>query len=137
MSSRESVLPESSDGDFSVEVWRRLVTSLRAAEPTFDRLAAQGGLRLLSSARWPELRLQRRVRWTTRELRLTMMPGHANREYGSPVWAIEYVEYPRFAWLRFGESRVDRFAELSDDDLRAGLHLEELVQTGLHRLNVP
>jgi hypothetical protein len=66
-----------------------------------------------------------------------MMPGHANREYGSPVWAIEYVEYPRFAWLPIGESRVDRFAELSDDDLRAGLHLEELVRTGLQRLNVP
>jgi hypothetical protein len=131
MSSRQSVIPDSSDGDFAVEIWRTLVASLRAAEPMFERIAAQNELRLLSSARWPELRLQRRELWTTRELRLTMIPEHADLQSSSPAWAIQVVQYPRFSWLPFGVTSVDRIAQLSDEDLRSEPHLKSLMAKAL------
>jgi hypothetical protein len=133
MSSGDTIIPISSEGDFSNEDWRDLTDTLRLAEPTFQRIAAELNLHLLSSARWPELRLRRRTWWTVTELRLSLQPSHAKNQQRGSQWAINLVRYPRFAWLPCGASCVERIEVLSKDDLNLGVRLQDCMQGAVRR----
>jgi len=117
---QDSVIPSAPDGDFSLDDWRQLRETLRAAEPAFRKVAAEFNLGLLSNARWPELRLQRHRGWTTDELRLTLQPGPLPVPRSESRWAINFVRYPRFAWLPVGGSSVETIKVLATGDLHSG-----------------
>lgn len=134
MNSSISVIPRTSDGDFSVEAWRELRDTLLVAEPMFRDIAARLKLRLLSSARWPELRLQRRAGLTTTELRLALNPCPAGKLQNEAQWVINLVRYPRFAWLPVGGSSVETIKLLSTNELRSGELLLSHVQGVIGRL---
>lgn len=134
MDSSSSVIPSTPEGDFSVESWRELRDTLLVAEPTFRGIAARLKLRLLSSARWPELRLQRHVGLTTAELRLALDPGSTGNPYSEPKWVINLVRYPRFAWIPVGVSSAETIKVLSMDELRSEELLMRQVQGVIGRL---
>lgn len=130
-------MPDDSAGDIAPDVWRRLADSLRITESLFDTTAKSGGLRLLSNSRWPQLRLQGRSLLLRRELRLSLLPetsAGAGMEY---EWTIDLVQYPRFAWLPFGDSFADRIGNLTDDELRDGRRLAALLDEGVARMLSP
>ena len=133
MSNGDTVIPATPEGDFSIEDWRHVVNALRLAEPTFRRLAAELGVDLLSSARWPELRLRRRGGWTVTELRLSLHPDHAKSKTGGSRWVFNLVRYPRFPWLPFGASEVESIDLLNEDDLAPGQRLQDCMHGAAHR----
>lgn len=124
--SRDSVIPGVPAGDFSLDDWRELRDVLQVAEPAFRKVAAEFNLRLLSSARWPELRLQRHEGWTTGEMRLALQPGPPEVPRSESRWVINFVRYPRFAWLPIGVSSVEEVKVLSTSDLRSGELLQDI-----------
>ncbi len=132
---KASIVPESSDGDFAVGTWQRLAASLRSAEPSFAAAASQARLRLLSSARWPMLRLKRTTLWVVQEVRLTMVATSTGAGDAPPRWTVEVVAYPRFGWLPWVESRVEKIAELTDDELKPGGRLREPLEEALRRIS--
>lgn len=134
MNSSISVIPSAPEGDFSVEAWRELRDTLRVAEPAFRGIATRLKLRLLSSARWPELRLQRHAGLTTTELRLALSPGPTGSLQNECEWVINLVRYPRFAWLPVGGSSVETIKVLSTDELRSEELLLRYVQGVISRL---
>ncbi len=134
MNSSISVIPSTPEGDFSVEVWRELRGTLLVAEPMFRDIAARLKLKLLSSARWPELRLQRREGLTTTELRLALNPDPTGNLQSECEWVINLVRYPRFAWLPVGGSSVETIQVLSTKELRAGELLLRHIQGAVSRL---
>lgn len=120
MSSSGTVIPGVPEGDFSPDEWTELREVLLAAEPAWRSVATGFNLRLLSSARWPELRLQRHVGWTTAELRVALQPDSVVVPPSESQWAISFVRYPRFAWLPFVGSSVETIKVLSASELRSG-----------------
>lgn len=133
MTNGHTIIPSAPEDDFSIDEWRELTDSLRLAEPLFKKVAAELNLRLLSSARWPELRLRRHKGWTVTELRLALHPDHARNTAGGPKWAINLVRYPRFPWLPFGASEVVSIDLLGEDELNAGKRLQDCMQGAVCR----
>ena len=133
MNNSHSVVPAIPEGDFSIEDWRSLTNTLRLAEPTFQRIAVELNVRLLSSARWPELRLKRRTWWTVTELRLSLHPGDARNQTSGSQWAINLVRYPRFSWLPFGTSDVEAIDVVSEGDLNSGERLQDCMRGAVRR----
>jgi hypothetical protein len=129
----DSVIPILSDGDFSAEDWRYLTNTLKFAEPIFQRLAAELNLRLLSSARWPELRLKQRGRWTVTELRLSLHPGVSENQEAGSQWAVNLVRYPRFSWLPCGTSDVEAIDVLTQHDLVSDGRMRDCLQVAARR----
>lgn len=119
MNDSDTVIPSVPEGDFSLDDWRELRDVLKVAEPVFRNVATESKLRLLSSARWPELRLQRRVGWTTAELRLSLHPDPLGVPLIESRWVVNLVRYPRFAWFPVGGSSVETIKVLSARDLRS------------------
>ena len=134
MSLVDSVIPGAPAGDLSTEDWMERITVLRAAERTFRKTADQLNFRLLTSARWPELRLQRTKGWSTAELRLTLRPGCDRNRMDGHRWEIKLVRYPRFAWLPVGLSSVETIAVLSDIELCSGDWDQDRYQDAVRRL---
>lgn len=133
MTSDDTIIPSVSDGEFSDAEWLELTGALKRVEPLFRRLAADLDLRVLSSARWPELRLKKHGGWTTAEVRLSLSPGARSRQ-GQARWVINFVRYPRFAWLPVGESSAELIAEISDEDVRDGPRVSDFLQSTVRRL---
>ena len=130
----DSIIPDVPAGDFSAEYWIDRIAVLRGAEPEFRKTAGELNLRLLSSARWPELRLQRKRGWSTAELRLTLLPNDSPSQESNHRWSIILVRYPRFAWLPVGSSNVETIALLSDGELCTGGSLEDCVRNAVRRV---
>lgn len=133
MSSNDTVIPKSAEDDFSIEEWKGLTNTLRLAEPTFRRIAAELSFDLLSSNRWPELRLRRSDRWTVTELRLSLHPSYDRSRQSESQWAFNLVRYPRFPWFPCGASSVEAIDVLSQDDLKVGQRLRECMQGAVRR----
>jgi hypothetical protein len=134
MNSSDTIIPSVSEGEFSEEEWRELTEPLRRTEQVFRRLALESNFRVLSSARWPELRLKKQGGWTSTEIRLTLHPGHARSRPDRSRWVVNLVRYPRFAWLPFGQSSVTTIAVLADDELRPGGRVEDCIQNTVRSL---
>lgn len=126
----DTVIPSVPEGDFSVDEWRRFRDALRVAEPIFRKVATELDLRLLSSARWPELRLQRHDTWTTGELRLALHPGSTVESQGESQWVINFVRYPRYAWIPVGGSSAETIKLLSADELGSAELLKDIRGAG-------
>jgi hypothetical protein len=109
----------------------------RLAEPTFRRIAAELRVDLLSSARWPELRLKRRTGWTVTELRLSLDPGHARQPTSMSKWVINLVRYPRFPWLPFGASEVESIDLLDENDLSTEGRFKDCMKDAVRRAFAP
>jgi hypothetical protein len=135
MNNSISVIPGTPEGDFSVEAWRELRDTLLVAEPAFRDIAARRKFRLLSSARWPELRLQRHAGLTTTELRLALNPGATGDQQSQSQWVINLVQYPRFAWLPVGGSSVKTIEVLSAAELRSVELLSRHVESAISRMS--
>lgn len=133
MSSVDTVIPATPEGDFSFEDWRNLTSILRLAEPTFRRIAAELNVDLLSSARWPELTLKRCTWWAVTELRLSLHPGHVRNQTSGSKWVINLVRYPRCPWLPFGSSEVEPIDILNEDDLTTAERLRDCMQGAVCR----
>lgn len=133
MSSGDTVIPSLPEGDFSVEDWAELTNMLRFAEPIFQRIANERNARLLSSARWPELRLKWHTWWTVTELRLSLHPGHPWNQGNGSLWAINLVRYPRFAWLPRGPKVVESVGELTDEELTIEGRVRDRMQVAVRR----
>lgn len=134
MSLVDSIIPDIPVGDFSTEEWTDRVAVLRAAEPMFRRTSRDSNLRLLSSARWPELRLQRKRAWAITELRLTLYPNNDRNPLGSRRWSINLIRHPRIAWLPLGLGSVETIAVLSDFELCSGDWDRDCYQNAVRRL---
>lgn len=134
MSPVDSIIPGAPAGDFSAEDWTDRVAVLRAAEPVFRTIAGESNLRLLSSARWPELRLQRKRGWSIAELRLELQPNDHRNQAGIRLWSINQVQYPRFAWLPLGSTNAETIAVISDSELCSGDWDQDSIKRAVRRL---
>jgi hypothetical protein len=133
MTSDDTIIPSASDGEFSEAEWRELTRILRRAEPLFVRLAEDLGLRVLSSARWPELRLKKQEGWTITEIRLSLSPGARSR--GSQTrWLVNLVRYPRFAWLPIGGASAELMAEIAEDEVNAGPPVSDCLRSAVRHM---
>lgn len=113
-----------------MDEWGRLRNALRVAEPIFRKVAAELDLRLLSSARWPELRLQRHEGWTTNELRLALHPESVVVLDRESQWVISLVRYPRYAWFPIGGSSAETIKVLAEDELGSDDLLRDIRRVG-------
>jgi len=128
-----SVIPSVPTDNFSVERWNQLTQSLRVCENLFRRLAAEAGLQLVGSSRWPEIGLRRKSLLLMHEARLALVAEESDNR--GPEWVVRVVHYARFPPIMSKRGSVEEIARLTDKSLRSDIgHVERSMTAALRRV---